>query len=224
VVYRVETIEPAHTALLVVDMQNDFIGARAPLETPAGRAMIPTLQRALAFARERGMPVVYTAHVHRRDGSDMGLYADLVPAIADGTALVDGERGAEISDDVAPLPGELVVKKHRYSAFFGTDLEIVLRGLGVRTVVVTGVTTECCVLATARDAMFRDFATIVLSDACATCDFPDRGQGELSAADAHRAMLVVLAASTADVMTTDELISRAGGGRQEVEWSTPVGR
>ena len=137
----------------------------------------------------------------------MGLFG-LNESIAAGEALVEGQLGSEIHPDIAPRPDELVVKKHRFSAFYGTDLELVLRGLGVEVVVVSGVTTENCCHATARDAMFRDFKVIVLSDATATDDYEDARQGFLSASEVHRSTLIVLAQSTADVMTTEEFCAR----------------
>lgn len=206
--YRIDHIDPQRTALIVVDMQNDFVAPDAPLETPAGRAMLPTLKRAIAFCREQGIRVIYTAHAHRRDGCDMGRFADLWPPVAHRSGLVDGEPGIEIYPEIAPQEDEIVVKKHRYSAFYGTDLEIILRGLGVDTVVISGVTTENCCHATARDALFRDYRVVFLSDATATFDYPDVGQGGMAAADVHRATLVILSVSTADVMTTSEFIAR----------------
>src|SRR5829696_2899587 len=98
--------------------------------------------------------------------------------------------------------------KHRFSAFYGTDLEIILRGLGVTTVVITGVTTENCCHATARDAFFRDFQVVFLADATATSGYPDLGYGSMSADEVHRAMLVVLARDTADVIPTETFIAR----------------
>jgi len=207
--YRVERIDPRKTALIVVDMENDFVAPRAPMETPAGRALLPTLKRALAFCRERGIRVIYTTHAHRRDGCDMGRFADLWPPIASRTGLVDGEPGIEIYPEIAPQADEIVVKKHRYSAFYGTDLEIILRGLGVDTVVITGVTTENCCHATARDALFRDYKVVFLSDATATFNYPDVGQGKMSADEVHRATLIILSVSTAHVMTTDEFMARS---------------
>ena len=206
--YQVQSIDPTKTALIVVDMSNDFIAPGAPMETPAGREMVPVLSRAIEFCRERGIPVIYTTHAHRADGCDMGLFDDLWPPIASRAGLIDGQPGVEIYPDIAPTPEEIVVKKHRYSAFFGTDLEILLRGLGVDTVVITGVSTENCCHATARDAMFRDYKVVFLSDATATFDYPDVGQGGMSADEVHRATLVILSVSTADVMTTDEFMSR----------------
>lgn len=205
--YTVERIDPTTTALIVVDMENDFVAPGAPLETPAGRAMVPTLQRALACCREHGIPIIYTTHAHRAGGYDLGLLAH-DPPIARGDALVDGSPGVAIFPEVGPRDGEIVITKHRFSAFYGTDLEIILRGRGVRTVVITGVTTENCCHATARDAYFRDFQVIFLADATATVDYPDLGYGSMSAAEVHRAMLVVLANGTADVITTESFVTR----------------
>ncbi len=208
--YTVERIDPSKTAMIVVDMENDFVAPGAPMqvEARAGHAMLPHLQRALACCREHGIPVIYTAHVHRPGGCDQGLLAH-VPPVARGDALVDGSPGVAIFPEVAPRDGEIVIMKHRFSAFYSTDLEIILRGLGVTTVVITGVTTENCCHATARDAFFRDFQVVFLADATATSDKPDLGWGAMTAAEAHRATLISLATSTADVITTETFIARA---------------
>ena len=137
--------------------------------------MVPKLAATLRFCREKGIRVVYTAHVHRRDGSDMGLYDDLYSVVADRSVLVDGSPGAEIYKDLAPAPGEHVIKKHRYSAFFATDLDLILREWGVKTVIISGTTTENCCHATARDAMFRNCQVTFLSDATGTFDYADVG-------------------------------------------------
>ena len=92
------------------------------------------------------------------DGSDPGLFAISSPKIGSGSIQADGAPGAEIHPATAPLEGDVIIKKHRYSAFYGTDLEIVLRGLGVDAVVIAGVTTENCCHATARDAFFATTA------------------------------------------------------------------
>lgn len=117
---QVDTIDPARTAMIVVDMQNDFVAAGAPIETPAARGMVPRIAEALTMCRAAGVRVIYTAHVHRRDGCDMGLFDDMHPPIANRDALVDGTPGVDIYPDLAPAPGEHVIKKHRYSGFFGT--------------------------------------------------------------------------------------------------------
>lgn len=212
--YKCDTIDPSKTAMIVVDMQNDFVAPGAKLQAPQATALVPTLAEALKFCRENGVRVIYTAHVHRHDGSDMGLYRDLYAPIADRSALVDGTLGADIFKDLAPAPGEHVIKKHRYSAFFGTDLDIILREWGITTVIISGTTTECCCHATARDAMFRNYKVVFLSDATGTYDYVDVGQGAMSCDEVHRSTLIVLASSTADVMTTKEFMTRAKTARQ----------
>ena len=194
--------------MIVVDMQNDFVAPGAAMETPAARQIVPKLAEALRICREAGIKVVYTAHVHRRDGCDMGLFDDLHPPIANRNALVDGTPGVEIYAELAPKAGEHVVKKHRYSGFFGTDLGIILREWGVDTVLISGTTTENCCHATARDAMFRNYRVVFLSDATATYDYPDRGFGAMPAAEVHHATLVILAASTAHVMSVKDMSAR----------------
>src|SRR3954469_22952505 len=204
---QVDGIEPNLTVMIVVDMQNDFVAAGAAMETPAARAMVPKLAEALKICRSAGIRVIYTAHAHRRDGSDMGLFDDMHPPIANRDALVDGTPGVEIYPELAPAPGEHVIKKHRYSGFFGTDLDIILREWGIDTVIVSGTTTENCCQATARDAMFLNYRVVFLSDATATYDYPDRGFGSMPNADVHHATLVILAASRAHVMSVAEMNS-----------------
>ena len=209
---QIDVIDPKKTAMIVVDMQNDFVAPGAAMETPAARQIVPKLAEALRICREAGIRVVYTAHVHRRDGCDMGLFDDLHPPIANRDALVDGTLGVEIYPELAPKTGEHVIKKHRYSGFFGTDLDIILREWGVDTVVISGTTTENCCHATARDAMFRNYRVAFLSDATATYDYPDRGFGAMPAADVHHATLVILAASTAHVMSVEDMRTRVTSG------------
>jgi nicotinamidase-related amidase len=205
---EINNIDPARTAMIVVDMQNDFVAAGAPIEAPAARAIVPKLAETLRICRDAAIRVVYTAHVHRRDGCDMGLFDDLHPPIANRDALVDGTPGVDIYPDVAPAPGEHVIKKHRYSAFFGTDLDIILREWGIDTVIISGTTTENCCFSTARDAMFRNYRVVFLSDATATYDYPDCGFGPMPNAEVHHATLVILAASTAHVMSVGDLRAR----------------
>ena len=215
--YKVESIDPAKTAMIVVDMQNDFVAEGAPMETPAARAMVPNLAKALKFCREVGIRVVYTTHAHRRDGSDMGMFDDLWPPIASRAGLIDGTPGIDIYPELAPAPGEHVIKKHRYSGFYGTDLDIILREWGIDTVIVSGTTTENCCHATARDAMFRNYRVVFLSDATATFDYPDVGYGAMSADEVPKATLAILSVSTAHVMPVTELMSRVAAKRHAAE-------
>jgi nicotinamidase-related amidase len=205
---QIDVIDPKKTAMIVVDMQNDFVAPGAAMETPAARAVVPKLAEAVKICRDAGIKIVYTAHVHRRDGSDMGLFDDMHAPIAKRAALVDGTLGVEIYPELAPAPGEHVIKKHRYSGFYSTDLDMILREWGVDTVIISGTTTENCCHATARDAMFRNYRVVFLSDATATYDYPDRGFGAMPNADVHHATLVILAASTAHVMSVRDMRAR----------------
>jgi len=155
------------------------------------------------------MEVIFTAHAHRRNGCDMGLFGEIYPPIQNQVGLVDETAGVDIYPEVAPQGDEVVIKKHRYSAFFGTDLDIILRTRKIDTVVITGVTTENCCHATARDAMFHGYKVAFISDATGTYNYPDMGFGAIPAEEVHRVTLGVLAVSTAHVMTTDELIHKS---------------
>ncbi|MEW6641565.1 MAG: isochorismatase family cysteine hydrolase [Pseudomonadota bacterium] len=212
--YQCDVIDPAKTVMIVVDMQNDFVAEGAKLRSVQAAAMVPQLVETLDTCRARGIRVLYTAHVHRADGSDMGLYDDLYAPIAERASLVDGSRGSEIFDALTPRLGEHVIKKHRYSAFFATDLDLILREWGITTVVITGTTTENCCHATARDAMFHNYKVVFLSDLTGTFDYPDVGQGAMAAEDVHRATLMVLAFSTAHVMTAQEFVGRIADGKR----------
>jgi ureidoacrylate peracid hydrolase len=170
--------------------------------------MIPILNRALRFCREVGIRVLYTTHAHRRDGCDMGMFDDLWTPIAKRTGLMDETPGIEIYPDLKPAPGEHVIKKHRYSGFYGTDLDMILREWGIDTVIVSGTTTENCCHATARDALFHNYRVVFLADATATFDYPDVGWGGMSADAVHKATLSILSVSTAHVMNVEELMRR----------------
>ena len=213
----IEKIHANRTALSVVDMQNDFLLPGAALETPMGREIYPNLQRLLAHARQSGMTVIYTVHAHRADGCDRGMFAAVWPQIAEGACLVDGQPGVDVVAELKPKKDEVVIKKHRYSAFFGTDLDMILRSADIDTVAVTGVTTENCCHATARDAMFNGYRVAFIADASGTFDYPDAGFGAIAASEVHRVTLGELAVSTAHVMSTDDFIklgsSTVGGER-----------
>lgn len=205
---QINQIDPKKTALLVVDMQNDFVASGAPLETAMGKDILPRLKKVLEFSRSKEISVIYTAHVHREDGSDMGLYGEIYPPVAERACLIDGTPGTEIYPEVAPLENEIVIKKHRYSAFFGTDLDMILRNQGIENVAIVGLTTEDCSFAAARDAMYRGYKVAFLSDVTGTYDYGDIGFGMVPAEEIHRVCLTILGGSTAHVMTVDEFMQK----------------
>src|SRR5207244_9149565 len=109
---QIDVIDPKKTAMIVVDMQNDFVASGAAMETPAARAVVPKLADALKICRDARIKVIYTAHVHRRDGCDMGLFDDMHPPIANRAALVDVTPGVDIYLELASEPGAHVLKNH----------------------------------------------------------------------------------------------------------------
>jgi nicotinamidase-related amidase len=202
-----QPLAPDKTALIVVDMQNDFVAKEAPFCIDAAREMLPTFRQTLQFCRENGVLVIYTAHVHREDGCDMGPMAQIFPLIGDRESLIDGTWGGEVVDDVKPEPGEHVIRKRRFDGFFATDLDMILRGSGIENVVITGVSTEGCAHATARGALYHNYQVVFLADCTATFDYPDMGYGAMAAEDVHRSALVVLAKSTAQVTSAAQFMS-----------------
>ncbi|HYM90569.1 MAG TPA: isochorismatase family cysteine hydrolase [bacterium] len=152
---RVE-VSPEHTALIVVDMQNDFVDPRGSLCVGTARATVPAIARLCTFARAHGLTVVYTQDWHRPDDPEFALW---------GAHAVAGTWGAEIVPDLAPRPEDLVVRKLRYDAFYGTSLDHELRQRRIAAVIVTGTVSNICVLHTAGSAALRWLQVIVPVDA-----------------------------------------------------------
>ena len=161
-------------ALIVVDMQNDFVRAGAPLEVPDARATIEIHQRLLAAFRARGFPVLFTRFLSRQQDNLLwrwspechpetrACWAEHVRRYDDAPAPLPC---ADVIDELAPAPGEPVIDKYGYGAFHATDLDARLRALGVRSLVVTGTVTQICVEETAREAFHHGYATTVVADA-----------------------------------------------------------
>lgn len=151
------TVIMGTTAVLVIDMQRDFIDPGAPIECPGGREIIAPIGRLLALARRKGLPVIYTQEAHRAESVDFGRELDGEEPVH----CVEGTPGVEIIPDLARQPGDFLIVKRRYSAFFATDLDLLLRGLGVDTLILTGVATDVCVRATAQDAQQLNYRVVV---------------------------------------------------------------
>jgi nicotinamidase-related amidase len=179
------TFAPARTALLIIDLQRDFLepgGFGELLGNDVGllsRVLEPT-GRVLAAARAAGMLVVHTREGHRPDLADCPP-AKLARGRLDtgigspgprGRILVRGEEGHDIVDDVAPATGEIVLDKPGKGSFYATDLELILRNHEITSLLVCGVTTEVCVHTTVREANDRGFECLVLSDCCGSY-FPE---------------------------------------------------
>lgn len=148
-------------AIIVVDMLKDNL--KESSKNPyygEGKALIPNLQRLLRESRRRGFPIVFAC--------DSFLEGDFIFKGRMKVHSLRGTQGAEVIDDLKPEPKDIILPKRRFSAFFKTDLDQTLRMLGVDTIVVTGMTTEVCVLMTVMDGVSNDFSTIILEDCTAS--------------------------------------------------------
>ncbi len=145
-------------ALLVVDMLNDFVLEGAPLEVASSRSIIPAIRRRIEEARSKDIPIVYICDAHQIDDEEFNLW----PRHA-----VKGTEGAKVIRELTPSQGDIVVEKTRYSGFFRTNLEELLRELGVKKITIVGILTNICVLFTAADAVMRGFAVEIPRDSVA---------------------------------------------------------
>lgn len=162
---------PGATALIIIDPQNDFLHpegwyAQQGVDIEHMRRSVEPTRQLVTAARARRVPIIWTQHGFR-DASDAGLFLDMRPTLAEG-GLRTGTWGYEVLDELGPQPSDRYVHKSRLSAFFGSNLEITLRGLGTRTALMAGVLTNQCVAATSKDAYFRDIKPIVIEEATGT--------------------------------------------------------
>lgn len=161
-----EGTEKADKAIIVIDMQNDFVEPEGVLCVAGAKPTIPAIRELLDYGRTNGWKVVYIVREHRPSGLDVD--EPRVPLFTDGKPgyCVPGTWGAEIVDGIKPAEGDLVVAKFRNSAFFNTQLDLILRRLGVSTVILAGTQYPNCVRGTANDAMSYNYETVVCTDAC----------------------------------------------------------
>lgn len=157
--------EPARAAFLLIDMQNGFIDGASPLCIAGAAAAVPACAHALAAAREHGLAVFHVRRAYAADGSD--VEAVRWKAWAEGGRPLSSADPMSLAcpSELAPAPGEPVVVKPSWSAFFGTDLDFLLRARGIGTLVLAGTTTPNCVRSTAYDGLARGFNVAVLRDA-----------------------------------------------------------
>ena len=163
----------ADAALLIVDMQNDFVRAGAPLEVLDARTTIAPIRRLIDAFRAANRPVVYTRFYARDTPELMWLWSRQCQSetrccwqgVRRGYADADGElECGEVIAELSPLPGEIVVDKYGYGSFYATDLDTQLRARGVRSLLITGTVTQICVEETAREAFHHGYRTTLVSD------------------------------------------------------------
>ena len=160
-VERSVSVDPASTAIVVVDMLNEFCKPGGAMVLPGYETLVPPQKRILAAARQCGCPVLWVVDTHRRNvRQDREFLKRTVHC-------VEGGWGAQVIDDLEPLPDDIYIVKRRYSAFFNTDLDLTLRDLRVEMVVVFGVVTNICVRSTVHDAFFLGYQVVVPEDCVA---------------------------------------------------------
>jgi nicotinamidase-related amidase len=185
------------TALLVMDVQNGIV-ERVPSEA---EGLLARLGEAAAAARASGVPVVYVRVAFRPDGAEISRHNRAFSAIAASAAMGLDDPATQIHPAVGPEAGDVVVVKKRVSAFTGSDLEVVLRSLEVRSLVLTGISTSGVVLSTLRQAADLDYELTVLEDGCADAD-----------PEVHRVLTGKVFPRQASVITTQEWIGSLAEG------------
>lgn len=201
-------ITAKNTALIIVDMQNIWVHPRGARYLPSSEDIVPKIQELLNFCHTRQMPVIYLHTTKRKDLADVGIFADVKPATHDADNEwnnFEGTVGAEIYEPVKPTAEDSLVKKFRYSGFYGTQLENLLRAMGRDTIAITGVATNVCCDSTARDGAMRDFKVIFLSD-CNASFSPEEQEATLKNFDKHFGV----------VMDSKTLMSRLQGSWPEI--------
>lgn len=157
------------TAVLVIDMQNGFVHPEGSLPAngfglPDMPAVIAENGAMIAAARAKGLPIIYTRHVYRGDRIEMPRSMQERQGELDRPSLIRGSWDADVVDELRPHGDDYIVDKNRFDAFLYTDLEVVLRGLGVKQLLVSGVVTSVCVESTVRSGYQRDFDIMVAAD------------------------------------------------------------
>jgi nicotinamidase-related amidase len=181
------------TALLVMDVQQATVKM-----LPDSTAVISSVTRAIQGARNNNIPVIYVVVGFRNGYPEVSLNNKSFSVLKKGNMNLDSEEASRVYASVAPMAGDITVTKRRVSAFTGSDLEVVLRSLEIKRIVLTGISTSGVVLSTLREAADKDYAITVLSDACADMD-----------EEVHRVLTTKIFIRQADVMNTDEWVEKA---------------
>jgi nicotinamidase-related amidase len=158
----VGAVKTHDSALLVIDMERDFVDPGAVQETPGGRAIVPAINRLIAWSRSHGMPIVFTHEMHRADHSDYGIELEFDPV-----HCLEGTPGCELTDGLDVRPEDWRIRNKRRYDCFVTDLDLLLRARRIKNLVCCGVTTHCCVMSTVYSARNLDYRVIVPTDAVA---------------------------------------------------------
>jgi nicotinamidase-related amidase len=152
-------------ALLVIDMQNDFVMPGSSIRIAGAKATVPVIKKVLTGFRNVGLPVFHAVREYRPDGSDIEI-TRLDNFLEKNKVVVPGTRGCEIIEELKPIPGEYRIIKNRFSAFFMTELDLMLRRLGIEHVVICGTEYPSCIRTTVFDAVAYNYFVTLITDAC----------------------------------------------------------
>ena len=153
------------TALLIIDMQNDFVREGAPFRVAGALAVVKNVRKVLEAFRRSDMPIFHVVRIHRKDASDVEITRK--NTFSKTPFAVENTEGADIIDELRPRGNEYIIKKNRMSAFFNTDLDLMLRSHGIDRIVVAGIQTPNCIRTTAFDAIALNYSTYLVEDAVA---------------------------------------------------------
>lgn len=194
--------DPIHTALIVIDVQNDFCSqagslARQGFDVTAAQEIIPRLRELVIVSRRVGLAVFFVRTLHDQSTDSpqwLGRVGDGPGTERTGLTCRTGTWGSDFFE-IQPEPGEPVVIKNRFSAFVGTNLDLLLRTRGIRSLLFSGVTTETCVESTLRDGLFREYYVSLIEDCAASYN-----------QEAHAASANIVANNFGTVIRSSELL------------------
>ena len=189
------------TALLVIDVQNVYALPESPLCVLEFEESLGRINRLVEGFEAAGKPVIYVRHVHRADGRDAGRMFDFSGA-AEPVGFVEGSVEAEYVPGLKIVPGGLHMTKHRYSCFEGTELEAILRSLGVKTLAICGYMTNFCCETTARAGHDKDYFVDFIADATGAPDLSE----DYEQADIIKAVCATLGAGFARIFEVEEYL------------------
>jgi nicotinamidase-related amidase len=188
-------MDTERTCLIIIDMQYDFLDASSPLFVRGGPLIINNVREILNYFRKNKFHLIFVKRLHRVDGSDVDK-SRIELFNNTGGFLIEGTRGVEIVEELKPLTSEIVVVKKRWSAFFHTDLDLILRRKKIQTLILGGVQTPNCIRASVTDAISLDYDVIVLENGTASSNL-----------EIQKSNLLDMENMGAKILRTDEVIN-----------------
>ncbi len=185
-------LQKPKSALLVIDMQDFFLDPNSPTFICGGLAILRKMEKLIHIFRTANRPVIYTCHVHHPQKLDAGIMGWWWKGMC-----IEGTEDSKIHKRLSPRTNEKIIYKHRYSSFYNTDLETVLRCMKIQDLVISGIMTNMCCESTARDAYYRDYKTFFLADATGSIN-----------EQMHLATLLNLAFGFSYITTTKDIIKQ----------------